>query len=127
MSAAVTAASNCGECPFTKPDRGSIRLLVGTGVEVEGDVHTGVTVRHRARRAGSHQSNLRQAPLIHEELFAKVGDDDGVKVTHDGLGENTSTRRTELLGLPVGTLLRIGDFTALEAGELRTHAMLGTR
>ncbi|MFD0056906.1 hypothetical protein ACFVHR_24635 [Streptomyces sp. NPDC127168] len=84
-----------------------------------------MTVRHRARRAGSHQSNLRQAPLIHEELFVKVGDDEGVKVMHDGLGENTSTRRTELLGLPVGTLLRIGDSTALEAGELRTHAMLG--
>jgi hypothetical protein len=83
MSGMVTAVSGNGEYSFTKPNRDSITLLAGLGVE--GDVHAGVTVKHRSRVAQDPtQPNLRQVHLIHEELFAEVGgigDDAVLEVT----------------------------------------------
>lgn len=71
MSGIVTAVSSNGEHTFTKPNRDSITLLAGLGVE--GDVHAGVTVKHRSRVAQDPtRPNLRQVHLIHEELFAEV-------------------------------------------------------
>src|ERR1051326_398762 len=102
----VTAVSRNEEYTFTKPTRDSITLLAGLGVE--GDVHAGVTVKHRSRVAQDPtQPNLRQVHLIHEELFAEVGEE-GFKVAPGELGENITTRGIDLLGLPVGTLLRLG-------------------
>lgn len=112
MSGIVTAVSSNGEYSFTKPNRDSITLLAGLGVE--GDVHAGVTVKHRSRVAQDPtQPNLRQVHLIHEELFAEVGEE-GFRVAPGELGENITTRGIDLLGLPVGTLLRIGDDAVLE-------------
>jgi MOSC domain-containing protein YiiM len=117
MSELVTAVSSNGEYSFTKPNRDSIRLLAGLGVE--GDVHAGVTVRHRSRVAQDPtQPNLRQVHLMHEELFAEVGEA-GFEVAPGELGENITTRGIDLLGLPVGTLLRIGDTAVLEVTGLR--------
>ncbi|CAM5392008.1 MOSC domain-containing protein OS=Streptomyces antimycoticus OX=68175 GN=SSPO_065880 PE=4 SV=1 [Streptomyces antimycoticus] len=68
-----------------------------------------MTVKHRSRVAQDPtQPNLRQVHLIHEELFAEVGAK-GFTVAPGDLGENITTRGIDLLGLPVGTLLRIGD------------------
>src|SRR5438874_11418042 len=107
MSATVRAVSSNGEYSFTKPNRDSITLLAGLGVE--GDVHAGVTVKHRSRVAQDPtQPNLRQVHLIHKELFAEVGEE-GFDVTPGALGENITTSGIDLLCLPVGTLLRIGD------------------
>jgi len=112
----VTAVSSNGVYSFTKPNRESITLLAGLGVE--GDVHAGVTVKHRSRMAQDPtQPNLRQVHLIHEELFAEVGAE-GFEVVPGALGENITTRGIDLLGLPVGTLLRIGD-AVLEVTGLR--------
>ncbi|MFD6174567.1 MOSC domain-containing protein [Streptomyces coeruleorubidus] len=117
MSGLVTAVSSNGEYSFTKPNRDSIRLLAGLGVE--GDVHAGVTVKHRSRVAQDPtQPNLRQVHLMHEELFTEVGEE-GFKVAPGELGENITTRGIDLLGLPVGTLLRIGDTAVLEVTGLR--------
>jgi MOSC domain-containing protein YiiM len=117
MSGRVTAVSSNGEYSFTKPNRDSIRLLAGLGVE--GDVHAGVTVKHRSRVAQDPtQPNLRQVHLMHEELLAEVGED-GFKVAPGELGENITTRGIDLLGLPVGTLLRIGDTAVVEVTGLR--------
>jgi MOSC domain-containing protein YiiM len=117
MSGLVTAVSSNGEYSFTKPNRDSITLLAGLGVE--GDVHAGVTVRHRSRVAQDPtQPNLRQVHLIHEELFAEVGER-GFTVAPGRLGENITTRGIDLLGLPTGTLLRIGDTAVLEVTGLR--------
>jgi MOSC domain-containing protein YiiM len=117
MSGRVTAVSSNGEYSFTKPNRDSIRLLAGLGVE--GDVHAGVTVKHRSRVAQDPtQPNLRQVHLMHEELFAEVGED-GFKVAPGELGENITTRGIDLLGLPVGTLLRVGDTAVVEVTGLR--------
>ncbi|MET9684686.1 MOSC domain-containing protein [Streptomyces coeruleorubidus] len=117
MSGLVTAVSSNGEYSFTKPNRDSIRLLAGLGVE--GDVHAGVTVKHRSRVAQDPtQPNLRQVHLIHEELFAEVGEA-GFEVAPGELGENITTQGIDLLGLPVGTLLRVGDTAVLEVTGLR--------
>ncbi|AYC41274.1 MOSC domain-containing protein [Streptomyces griseorubiginosus] len=121
MSGRVTAVSSNGEYSFTKPNRDSVRLLAGLGVE--GDVHAGVTVKHRSRVAQDPtQPNLRQIHLIHEELFAEVGGE-GFKVAPGELGENITTRGIDLLGLPVGTLLRIGDAAVLEVTGLRNPCL----
>ncbi|XKK61153.1 MOSC domain-containing protein [Streptomyces sp. ARC32] len=121
MSSTVTAVSSNGTYSFTKPNRDSITLLAGLGVE--GDVHAGVTVKHRSRVAQDPtQPNLRQVHLIHEELFAEVGAD-GFEVAPGELGENITTRGMDLLGLPVGTLLRVGDDAVLEVTGLRNPCL----
>jgi len=113
----VTAVSSNGEYSFTKPNRDSITLLAGLGVE--GDVHAGVTVKHRSRMAQDPtQPNLRQVHLIHEELFAEV-DTAGFRVAPGELGENITTSGIDLLGLPVGTVLHIGDDAVVEVTGLR--------
>lgn len=121
MDAAVTAVSSNEVYSFTKPNRDSVTLLAGLGVE--GDVHSGVTVKHRSRVAKDPtQPNLRQVHLIHEELFAEVAAE-GFTVTPGALGENITTRGIDLLGLPVGTLLHIGDEAVLEVTGLRNPCM----
>jgi MOSC domain-containing protein YiiM len=121
MTGVVTAVSSNGEYAFTKPNRDSITVLAGLGVE--GDVHAGVTVKHRSRMAQDPtQPNLRQVHLIHEELFAEVGED-GFRVAPGELGENITTRGLDLLGLPVGTLLHIGDSAVLEVTGLRNPCL----
>ncbi|MFH9861886.1 MOSC domain-containing protein [Streptomyces sp. NPDC017202] len=120
MYGTVTAVSSNGEYAFTKPNRDSVTLLAGLGVE--GDVHAGVTVKHRSRIAQDPtQPNLRQVHLLHEELFAEVGAA-GFTVAPGDLGENITTRGIDLLGLPVGTLLRIGE-AVLEVTGLRNPCL----
>ncbi|MDI3405193.1 MOSC domain-containing protein [Streptomyces cavernicola] len=117
MDGTVTAVSSNSVYSFTKPNRDSITLLAGLGVE--GDVHAGVTVKHRSRVAQDPtRPNLRQVHLIHEELFAEVGAD-GFEVAPGELGENITTSGLDLLALPVGTLLRIGGAAVVEVTGLR--------
>ncbi|MER7705044.1 MOSC domain-containing protein [Kitasatospora sp. NPDC097605] len=121
MSGTVAAVSSNGEYSFTKPNRESITLLTGLGVE--GDVHAGVTVKHRSRVAQDPtQPNLRQVHLIHEELFTELAEH-GFTVTPGQLGENITTRGIDLLALPAGTLLRIGAEAVLEATGLRNPCL----
>lgn len=117
MGGTVVAVSSNGGYSFSKPNRNSVRLLTGLGVE--GDVHAGTTVKHRSRMAKDPtRPNLRQVHLIHEELFAEVGAD-GFEVAPGELGENITTRGIDLLALPVGTLLHIGDDVVLTVTGLR--------
>ncbi|HZG03571.1 MAG TPA: MOSC domain-containing protein [Streptomyces sp.] len=121
MGATVTAVSSNGTYSFTKPNRDGITLLAGLGVE--GDVHAGVTVRHRSRVAKDPtQPNLRQVHLMHQELFDEVGEA-GFDVRPGQLGENITTRGIDLLGLPTGTLLRIGDEAVVELTGLRNPCL----
>ncbi|MCD7444873.1 MOSC domain-containing protein [Streptomyces lincolnensis] len=117
MGGTVSAVSSSGTYSFTKPNRESITLLAGLGVE--GDVHAGVTVKHRFRmRKDPSQPNLRQVHLMHEELFEEVRGA-GFEVAAGELGENVTTRGVDLLGLPVGTRLRLGDEAVVEVTGLR--------
>ncbi|KAF4406875.1 MULTISPECIES: MOSC domain-containing protein [Streptomyces] len=121
MNGTVTAVSSNATYAFTKPNRESVTLLAGLGVE--GDVHAGVTVKHRSRMAKDPtQPNLRQVHLIHEELFAELGAA-GFRVAAGELGENITTRGVDLLGLPAGTVLRIGDDAVVEVTGLRNPCL----
>ncbi|GGT56854.1 MOSC domain-containing protein [Streptomyces kurssanovii] len=113
----VTAVSSNGTYSFSKPNRESITLLAGLGVE--GDVHAGETIKHRFRmRHEPHLPNLRQVHLIHEELFDELATK-GFIVAAGELGENVSTRGIDLLGLPTGALLHLGDEAIVEVTGLR--------
>jgi MOSC domain-containing protein YiiM len=112
MGGTVAAVSSNGTYSFTKPNRDSITLVAGIGVE--GDVHAGETVKHRFRM----EKNLRQVHLIHEELFAEVREA-GFEVAAGELGENVTTSGVDLLGLPVGTRLRLGAEAVVEVTGLR--------
>ncbi|WP_329570908.1 MOSC domain-containing protein [Kitasatospora sp. NBC_01266] len=117
MGGTVTAVSRNSTYAFTKPNREQITLLAGLGVE--GDIHAGETVKHRSRvRQDPTQPNLRQVHLIHQELFAELARQ-GHLVAPGDLGENITTSGVDLLGLPVGALLRIGDRVVVEVTGLR--------
>ncbi|MDX6363038.1 MOSC domain-containing protein [Streptomyces sp. NPDC058274] len=117
MGGKVTAVSSNGTYSFTKPNRESVRLLAGLGVE--GDVHAGVTVKHRFRmQRDASAVNLRQVHLMHEELFEELREA-GFAVAAGELGENVTTRGIDLLGLPAGALLRLGDEAVVEITGLR--------
>ncbi|MFI5806050.1 MOSC domain-containing protein [Streptomyces sp. NPDC051561] len=121
VTAAVTAVSSNSSYSFTKPNRDSITLLAGLGVE--GDVHAGVTVKHRSRVAQDPtQPNLRQVHFIHQELFDEVRQQ-GFEVRPGQLGENVTTSGIDLLALPVGTLLRLGGEAVVEVTGLRNPCL----
>lgn len=117
MRAEVTAVSRGGTHGFSKPNEGDIRLLTGLGVE--GDAHMGETVKHRSRvRQDPTQPNLRQIHLIHAELHDELNAS-GFAVSPGRMGENVTTRGIDLLGLPTGTKLRLGDDALVEVTGLR--------
>lgn len=102
---------------FSKQAQTSIELIEGVGIR--GDVHAGVTVKHRSRVARDpSQPNLRQVHLIHAELFDDLRDA-GYEVQPGQLGENVTTRGIDVLSLPTGTLLRLGDSAVVEVTGLR--------
>lgn len=117
MAGLVTAVSRSATHTLTKPNQESIRLLTGLGVE--GDAHLGETVKHRSRVARDpSQPNLRQVHLIHAELHDELRIA-GFTVVAGQMGENITTRGINLLGLPSGTLLRLGDQAVVEVTGLR--------
>lgn len=72
----------------------------------------------RASRDPS-QPNLRQVHLIHAELHEELRGA-GFDVCAGQMGENVTTRGIDLLGLPTGTRLRLGDAARVEITGLRT-------
>ena len=102
---------------FSKQSVPQIVLLDGLGVE--GDAHCGVTVKHRSRVARDpSQPNLRQVHLIHDELFDQLHEK-GFSVLPGHLGENITTRGLDLLSLPLGTELHIGQRSIVTLTGLR--------
>lgn len=117
MSGVVTAVSKSPGHTFSKPNQPEVVLIAGSGVR--GDVHQGDTVKHRSRVArDAAQPNLRQVHLIHAELHDELNAQ-GFTVGAGDLGENITTRGVDLLGLPTGTLLRLGDEAVVEVTGLR--------
>jgi MOSC domain-containing protein YiiM len=102
---------------FGKQTVECVRLLPGLGVE--GDAHAGTTVQHRSRvRRDPHQPNLRQVHLISSALLEQVNAL-GYDVAPGALGENLTTDGIDLLALPRGTRLRLGDHAVVEVTGLR--------
>jgi len=117
MTGTVTAVSRSGAHTMSKPNEGSIRLLAGLGVK--GDAHLGVTVKHRSRVAKDPTvPNLRQVHLIHAELHDELRAS-GFELAPGEMGENVTTRGVDLLGLPTGTRLRLGQEAIVEVTGLR--------
>lgn len=117
MAGTVAAVSRSATHSFSKDDQREIRLVAGLGVE--GDAHAGTTVQHRSRVARDpRQPNLRQVHLIHAELHEELRRA-GFDVAAGQMGENVTTRGVDLLGLPAGTRLRLGDEAIVEITGLR--------
>lgn len=117
MSASVLAVHRSGSHSFSKFEEESITLLEGLGVE--GDAHAGTTVKHRSRVArDASQPNLRQVHLLQAELFDELVER-GHAVFPGELGENLTTRGVDLLALPAGTRLLLGDEAVVELTGLR--------
>lgn len=117
MNGVVTAVSCSPTHTFTKLKQESIRLQTGLGIK--GDAHLGKTVKHRSRVARDpSQPNLRQVHLIHAELHDEL-QIAGFAVSAGQMGENITTRGVDLLRLPTGTRLHLGDTAVVEVTGLR--------
>ena len=117
MDTRVVSVSSSPGHHFGKTPALSIRLREGLGVE--GDAHMGATVRHRYKvRQDPTLANLCQVHLIHAELFAELRDK-GFVVRPGELGENVTTSGIDLLALPTGTRLHLGDHAVVEVTGLR--------
>lgn len=113
----VVSVSVSGTHTFSKDVQPSIRLLAGLGVE--GDAHLGTTVKHRSRVAKDPtQPNLRQVHLLHEELLDELNAA-GFRLHPGAIGENILTRGIDLLRLPQGAELHIGNAAIIEVTGLR--------
>ena len=94
-------------------------MLLVEGHGVEGDAHAGATVQHRSRkRWRPHEPNLRQVHLLHAELLDDLAAR-GFAVGPGDVGENVLVRGVDLLALPTGTLLHLGDAAVVEVTGLR--------
>jgi MOSC domain-containing protein YiiM len=117
MTPVVTAVSRSATHTFSKPVCESVELIAGLGVS--GDAHAGATVKHRSRVARDpSQPNLRQVHLIHAELHEELAEA-GFSVSAGQMGENVTTRGVDLLGLPTGTRLHLGEAAVVEVTGLR--------
>lgn len=100
---------------------GRVNLIAGLGVD--GDAHSGATVKHRSRVARDpSQPNLRQVHLIHAELHDELRDL-GFAVGPGDMGENITTRGIDLLSLPVGAKLKLGDEAVVVITGLRNPCL----
>jgi MOSC domain-containing protein YiiM len=113
----VVAVAASSEHGFSKQTRPVVRLVEGLGVE--GDAHHGRTVQHLSRmRRAPDEPNLRQVHLIQAELFQEMLPA-GHRVLPGQLGENVTTAGLDLLALPVGTVLLLGDTAEVRLTGLR--------
>ncbi|MBV9967107.1 MAG: MOSC domain-containing protein [Alphaproteobacteria bacterium] len=117
MSGVVKAVSRSKSHTFSKPNEEQITLIAGHGVE--GDAHAGATVKHLSRILKfGNAPNLRQVHLIHEELFDELRAA-GFSVAAGQMGENVTTEGIDLLNLPKGARLHLGNEAIIEITGLR--------
>ncbi len=113
----VTGVFRKKDYGFSKEAQKELILVEGKGVE--GDAHFGELVKHRSRVAQNpNQPNLRQVHLLPMELFEEL-ECEGYSVNPGELGENITTKGVDLIELPLGTLLKIGENVSLEVAGLR--------
>lgn len=114
----VVSVAGSAEHRFSKQVQQTIHLIAGEGVL--GDAHRGVTVQHLyLKRRDPKQPNLAQVHLFAAEMLAELGSK-GFEVRPGEIGENILTHGLDLLSLPRGTLLRLGEEAVVELTGLRT-------
>ena len=117
MSGRVLAVARDSEHRFATSAEQAITLLPGLGVA--GDAHCGLTVQHLSRLAKTPGApNLRQVHLIHAELLEELAAK-GFDLPPGRMGENVTTRGIDLLALPRGAKLRLGESALVELTGLR--------
>jgi MOSC domain-containing protein YiiM len=113
----VIAVSKSSSYTFNKYNCDKIMLI--TGIGVEGDIHSGKKVKHRSRvRKNPDAPNLRQVHLMHTELFEELKLKD-FKVSPGQMGENITTEGLNILDLPKDTILKIGESAEIQVTGLR--------
>ena len=116
-SGTIVAVSRSATHNFSKTNEAGIQLVAGLGVL--GDAHFGETVQHVVRvKEDPNRPNLRQVHLIHAELFEELSAH-GFAISPGQIGENVTTRGIDLLGLPKGTRLHLGETAVVEVTGLR--------
>lgn len=113
----VLGVSTDDEHRFSKVPRDVVTLVEDHGVL--GDAHAGASVQHRSRVARDATApNLRQVHLVHAELFDEARAQ-GYDLAQGDLGENILTSGVDLLDLPTGTRLLLGDDAIVRVTGLR--------
>ena len=120
----VAAVHRSSSHNFSKFAEDTIALLTGLGVQ--GDAHCGTTVKHRSRVAtDAGAPNLRQVHLLHVELFDELVEA-GFAVFAGDMGENVTTRGLDLLALPIGARLHLGEQAVIELTGLAIRVRRST-
>jgi MOSC domain-containing protein YiiM len=115
-SGSVAAVCKKAEPGIPKIEVDAIQLIEDFGVE--GDYHAGKFVRHRyLARKDPTQSNLRQVLLIDTTILAYLAGQN-IHLKPGWMGENIILEGIEVMMLPLGTRLEIGD-VLLEITEIR--------
>jgi MOSC domain-containing protein YiiM len=113
----IVAVSRAAAHSFGKSTQQQITLVEGLGVE--GDAHAGATTQHLYLvKKDPERANLTQVHLIQSELFAELSD--RFVINPGELGENVTTSGVDLLTLPLGTRLHLGDSAIVEVTGLRS-------
>ncbi len=113
----IVSLSKSAQHSFSKTTCKSLTLIEGEGVE--DDAHRGTLVKHRSRvKASPTAPNLRQVHLIHYELIAQL-QKSGFDIQAATMGENITTEGIDLLSLPRGTQLEIGENALIQITGLR--------
>ncbi len=116
--AKVIAVAKSAESGLPKYTIDEINIIENWGVE--GDYHAGTTVRHRyLARKDPTRPNKRQVNLLHSELFPFLANELGVEVQPGQMGENITTEGLDLMTLPLGTRLKVGESVIVELKEAR--------
>ena len=116
IAGTVIAVSLSKKHTFSKERKDIIKLVEGLGVQ--GDAHSGSTVKHRSRVAQNpDQPNLRQVHLIQQELFEELSG--RFHIEPGQMGENITTAGINLLELPVNSILFLGHSAMIKITGLR--------
>ena len=118
MQPSILSVSRSALHGFSKEVVDEIAIEAGLGVV--GDAHAGVKVRHRYLvRKNPNAPNLCQVHLLQSELFAELAQQ-GIDITPGQMGENITTSSLDVLSLPLGTKLHLGDSAVVQVTGLRT-------
>lgn len=117
MRPTVVAVCSRRRHSIGKDPKTSIDLVAGLGVE--GDAHFGRTTQHLyLLRKDLARPNLTQVHLLHAELHDRLNHM-GFDISPGMLGENITTRGLDLMTLPCGTQLKVGNDPILQVTGYR--------
>ena len=122
MQGTVVSVNSDDAHRFSKIARQSVRLVKGDGIE--GDAHAGSFVQHRYQaKKAPLTPNRRQVHLVQSELFDEIRGF-GFIIEPGDLGENVTTVGIDLLALPLGAQLHLGELAVVVLTGLRTPCAL---